>query len=337
VKTIIAYITIFLVLLAIVPPRPFDFTAIYNGASALHAGISPYDRSVTERNQSYNYGRLALTYEDEIRVAHPLTSMLMLYPLGWAEQETAKQLFIAGSGLLFIAGLHYLGASLWWACLMFFLLREPISGFFLGQLALLSAAAVIWGLASIKRGKLRAAQLWMVLASTHPVLSVPLALIVLPRRRLYLCILAAIGLLMLTVDNLWPLHWIENMRAYPSYVTNMVWMPSISPIFVPLSLALMSMRGYSSTVAGLTLILPVTGVYHMSLYAPVFIKPSIAVLVFIILLWCTTTYPLNVRKVMTLLMFASFSVIYALDLPTLDSLKERLRLPPLRRLFHIPR
>lgn len=337
-KRISVYLLLFAFLLLCVQPTPFDFTAIYNGASALHEQLSPYDPLITARNQMQNYGHLAEDNQDEIRVAHPLTSMMMLYPLGWFDMQTAKMLFIALSGLLFMTGMHALGAPVWWAFALFFLLREPISGFFLGQLALFSASCVIWGLACAKQGKFRAAQVWMVFASAHPVFSVPIALIVLPRRRVYLALMSVLVLAAFSLDAMWLQKWLENARAYPTYVVYMIWLPSITPLFVPLGMAIMSLRSYAAILGGLTMLLPITGSYHMSLYAPVFVKPSVAILIFSFVIWGITIYPMEVRKVLTPLFFALFTIPYSSPIfqAKLSSLWARLSLQQPHQESRIP-
>lgn len=308
-KALVLYLCLFVGLLLIVPKEPVDFTAVYRGVEALVSGESPYSESVTERNQLEKYGRLAFDDEDQMRIAHPLTSLLLLAPIGWLDFEAAKAIFIALSATLLISGLHQLGAKLWWAILLCLLLREPLVAFFLGQIALLSSAMIVWGLVMLKKRCFRAAQLFMIVASVHPVLSVPIALLTLKKRTLYITIMLALLCASLLMDYTWPFQWLSTAKAYPGYVNYMVWLPSITPAIAILGVLLLFFREYQYTLAGLTFILPLTGAYHMTLYTPVFLRPTFAIIPMIAALWALPVLSSDTRVVVTPLVFACFSII----------------------------
>lgn len=334
-KTAIYYLILFVLLLAIVPSRPVDFTAVYHGVTALSDNESPYDMKIAEQNQRFTYGRLALDGEDQMRIAHPLTSLLLLYPLAWFELQTAKAIFIAGSALLLISGVHQLGAKWWWSVLVCILLREPVAAFMLGQIALLSSACVVWALVFAKRRQNRAAQLMMVIASVHPILSVPIALLTLKKRSLYVSVLSLLFCLSLCIDWQWPLKWLSVARAYPGYVNYMVWLPQVAPILAFIGIALLFMRNFTGSLTGLTLLMPLTGAYHLTLYAPVFSKPTYVFLVFALLIWFIPLFPISDRKVISPLLFVCFALLSSNSLQHwLYEQRSKLRADADRRAMH---
>lgn len=308
-KTLVLYVCLFVVLIGVVPKTPVDFTAVYRGVEALVHGESPYSESVTERNQLEKYGRLAMDGEDQMRIAHPLTSLLLLAPLGWMGFELAKTIFIALSATLLISGLHQLGAKLWWAILLCLLLREPLVAFFLGQIALLSSAMIVWGLVMLKQRKFRAAQCFMIVASVHPILSVPIALLTLKKRILYVSIMSVLLCVSLAVDSMWMSKWMGAISGYSGYVGYMIWIPKIIPVIAIIGVLLLLIRGYTATLAGLTLLLPLTGAYHMTLYATVFLRPTWIVFALAAILWIAAALPVQARLMVVPLSFACFALL----------------------------
>ncbi len=167
----ILYVLLIALLIAIAPSKPVDFTAVYHGVGALLDQTSPYDQSVTESNQLSTYGRLALPDEDQMRIAHPLTSLLLLLPIGLLPLDVSALLYCVGALVLLCAALMRLGAPWWWAALLMLLLREPLASFFLGQIALLAAAATTWAVVALKERRYGTSTACFVVAS-HPVLTV---------------------------------------------------------------------------------------------------------------------------------------------------------------------
>lgn len=320
----IAYVLLIILLICLAPAKPVDFTAVYHGVQALLDGVSPYDQSITDLNQLSTYGRLALPDEDQMRIAHPLTSLLLLLPIGLLPLKLATVLYCVGSLVLLCAALVRLGAPWWWAALLVLLLREPLASFFLGQIALLAAAATAWAVVALKEKRYGLAQACFVAASVHPVLTIPLALIVLPKRGLYLAIMISAGLVSLLIEPLWALRWLETVRMYPAYVDYMVWLPSITPIVVPVGFVLLFLTEYKSILSGLVLLLPITGMYHMALFAPVFIKPTRIALLLIAILWAVSFMEPSMKKAITPLTFvgAALSLEYRFNQKTLPVMQQ---------------
>ncbi len=116
-------------------------------------------------------------------------------------------------------------------------------------------------------------------------------------------VMAFVGAISLIIEPLWALRWIETVRMYPAYVNFMVWLPALTPVVVPIGIALLFVREYYAVLSGLVLILPITGMYHMALYAPIFIKPTRIALLMIAILWAVSFLEPDIKKAVTPFVF----------------------------------
>jgi len=323
------FIGIILILALVAPSRPADFVPLYNGAVAVREHRNPFDRRVVEQNQRDVYGRLAIAGEDEFRGGYPVPALFIGLPLTVLPIGAASVVYRVFSATLLILALVQLGVKPLWAFVVLFLLREPVVAFTLGQFTLWTSACAVFALSALKQQQDTRAALWFALASGNLILTVPLALLMLlARRRALLIYIGAMGLwygVSFLTTGWWVAEWLEILRAYPGYVKFMIWMPTVLPILIPVGIfaVIMALRKHDMmprwafAVSGIVLLLPLSGLYHMTLFAPVFVRCSRSfVLVIGACIWALSLAPLDLRLLIVPLVFTSMTLVVNLYRPT---------------------
>ena len=322
------FIGIILTLVLIAPSRPADFVPLYNGAVAVREHRNPFDRRVVEQNQRDVYGRLAVAGEDEFRGGYPVPALFLGLPLTVLPIGGASVVYRVFSATLLVLALVRLGVKPLWAFVVLFLLREPVVAFTLGQFTLWTSACAVFALSALQRQQDTRAALWFALASGTLILTVPLAfLMLLARRRALLIYIGVMGLwsgVSFLTSGWWVAEWLEILRAYPGYVKFMIWMPTVLPIVIPVGIfaVIMAlrkhdmMRRWAFAVSGIVLLLPLSGLYHMTLFAPVFVRYSRSlVLVIGVCVWALSLAPLELRLLTVPLVFTGVTLVDNLYTP----------------------
>ncbi|HVU10614.1 MAG TPA: glycosyltransferase family 87 protein [Phototrophicaceae bacterium] len=286
----------------------YDFIDHYNGAKAALSGISPYSESVTESNQIAWYGHVART-EDPQRFNYPAYSIFVFGVLTIFPPQAAIVIWTIIQLTLCMVMLNRLGRSAWASLLILLLLREPLSSFLLAQSTLWAAAWIGFGLIALEKRYSVRAGLCFALASLHPVLTIPLAIIVLLRDRRALLafgisLLVGFGI-SLVAFGWWVPAWVNNLLNYSSGVNYLVWVARQFPVFIPVGGILLLVgvtrkavwSRFSFTLSAFVLLLPLTGLYHLTLFLPMVAKMRwrwLAILT--VIMWALAPQPFAIRQ-----------------------------------------
>ena len=297
-----------------------DTTAPYQGARAALQGISPNSDSVTLETQRIYWGNDEV--RDEHRFAYPAYSIFIF---GWLTVFPLKTAYIVWGVVQFlfaIYALHKLGLSVFFATVLLFALKEPITVPLMGQSTLWSAAWIALGLHALKTNRERHAGAAFALSCINPVLTVPITLLTLlycgRALRTFLIAMLLWLLLSLLAFGAWIPDWIVTMFAYSGYVDFMTWLPHLVPASVPFAIAVLIgavlqrglfLRHLLATCAVLML-LPVTGLYQLCLLAPSMARmakpywiPIAAVM------WIFSSQPLQLRRYEVLIIPTLFVIV----------------------------
>ena len=305
-KTILLITVLTCALLWVVNPHPNDVIDPYIAAQQARAGINPYSTEATAAIQQAYYGRPAHVDEDQMRFAFPGYSLLVFIPLSIVPERAALVVWEGAQLALVLLALRRLGVKPLHAALILVALKEPVVNLFVGNTALWVTAWVGFGLAALERQQSKRAALYFAFAALQPVIAVPLALLMLANHRRalvsYGAALAAIGAASVMLWGLWIPDWLAQMRAYTGYVRYLVWLPALFPPVVLVSLAAL-WRGvlndnggrYGLVLSGLVTALPLTGLYHLALFAlvrlPVWAWGLIAAV-----MWGLSPLPFEIRR-----------------------------------------
>lgn len=256
-----------------------DFTPRYVGVQSALSGESLYSQTTTERIQQVYYGYTTIT-QDQQAFAYPATSALVFAPITALPLMPAAE-YWRGAQLVLACVALFLLVRRWYAPpLLLLLLHEPLVGFLLAQTVLWSVAWLAFGLYALERGWRVRAGVCCALATIQPTLTIPIILILLIRQRRALAAFFAVMLLWalasILVFGWWLPDWLRGVSAYGGYVEFLVWLPGrvwwVAPI--GLGLLLLALREKRAAerlglaAAGTVLLLPMTGLYHLSLFAP---------------------------------------------------------------------
>lgn len=310
------WILVCALLFFIAPRAPKDFAPPYYGAQAIVRGVDPYSDEVTLLNQVANYGRPALPTDDQHHVAYPVSSLLLVLPFLALDIEKAALVYRVLAAFLLIYGAYRVHKSLLWAVLAALLVREPITGFMLGNMALLMAGFVTLAVALLRERRDYPAMLCLVGASISPVVGIPVAILLLWKRwymlSLYLTLLGGLFLFSFLVAGWWLPGWIDTLRLYTEYAPHRAWMPALIPLAIILWLLDRSDRGAIRTVL---LSVPLTGIYQSAIATTLLDRKRLISVG--ILLWTMSAFvPTLYRLYLTPLIIA----IHLLDLPDLRTL-----------------
>ena len=215
------------------------------GCALLREGLNPYSEAATLRIQQGMYGRPALPDEDQAAFAYPLYSLLFFFPLCTVSNYALVQAiwFWLLLGALTTAVVLSMQIVRWqpqrWLWLVTILwavgLYHCFRALVLGQFAVLVFLALMAALWTLQRGHDRWAGLFLALAMTKPqmlYLAIPWILLWAAgqrRWRLWVSFGGALAVLiggsMLLLPT-WPLDFVRQVLAYPSYTVygSLTWM-----------------------------------------------------------------------------------------------------------------
>ena len=171
---------------------------------------------------------------------------------------------------------------------------------------------------ALKRQQQVRAAFFFALSTLHPILTLPLALLVLlPHGRAlvtFVALMTASLALSLIIGGLWIPQWVTTMTAYSSYVSYMVWLPRTLPLLIPLGMLLVyfalrqgePLTRYALALSAAVVLLPITGLYHLTLFAPVLAqRPRRYVVALGIATWALSSVaPFDIRQLTPLLFVA---------------------------------
>lgn len=290
----------------LIAPSPNDFTVPYTGAQQARAGVYVYGAEATEATQTAYYGAVIGNTGDQQRFAYPAYSLFVFAPFTMLSFREAFAAWEALQVMLVLLAMRRLGIRPMYAALVLVALKEPLVNVLVGNTALWGAAWVGFGLAALERQQERRAGVWFALAALQPTITVPLALLVLSSRRkaliCYLLTLAVIGSASLVLWGCWIPDWLEQIRAYGGYVNFMVWLPAFFLPAVILGVAAL-WRGlqsggtgrYALLLSGLVSLLPLTGLYHLSLFSLARLSARWWGLIGVVM-WSLSALPFAVRR-----------------------------------------
>jgi hypothetical protein len=297
-----------------------DLTPRYVGAQAALRGESPYSAATLRDIQIAYYGAVAQEGQDQQRFAYPAYSLFVFTPLTLFPLTTAYVVWELVQLALVLLALRLLGTPILTAAFMLALLKEPVVSMLVGNIALWATAWVGLALAALERGHQRRAGLCFTLACIQPTLAIPLALfMLLPYRKAllaYVASMGAVGAASVALWGWWLPDFLEGLRSYTTYVSYMVWLPALFPPVVVLALwSLVSgwrtddlWTRYRYVLSALVLLLPLTGLYHLSLFLLARL-PLRWVATLGSVVWLMSPLPFDLRR-FEVLLFAGVVLLY---------------------------
>lgn len=298
-----------------------DLTPRYIGAQAALRGLSPYSDATLRDIQIAYYGAIATEGQDQQRFAYPAYSLFVFTPLTVFPLTVAHALWQLAQLALVLAAMRRLGTPLVVGALLLIVLKEPVVNLLVGNIALWAAAWIGFGLDALERKQECRAGVYFMLACIQPTLTIPLALFMLLTYRKALLTfvvgMGAVGVASVALWGWWLPDFLAGLRSYTTYVSYMVWLPALFPPVVVVALwSLVNgwhtdtpLTRYRYTLAALVLVMPLTGLYHLSLFLLARL-PLRWWLVLGAVVWLMTPLPFEIRR-FEVLLFAGVVLLYA--------------------------
>jgi hypothetical protein len=297
-----------------------DLTPRYVGAQAALRGQSPYSEATLRDIQIAYYGAVATEGQDQQRFAYPAYSLFIFTPLTVFPLTVAHTVWQLAQLALVLAALRRLGTPLVVGALLLIVLKEPVVNLLVGNLALWATAWIGFGLDALERKQERRAGVYFMLACIQPTLTIPLALfLLLPFRKALLTFvvgMGAVGIASVALWGWWIPDFLAGLRSYTTYVSYMVWLPALFPPVVVVALwSLVNgwrtdtpLTRYRYTLSALVLVMPLTGLYHLSLFLLARL-PLRWWLVVGAVIWLATPLPFEARR-FEVVLFAATVLIF---------------------------